>query len=191
MEKLPLFEATRSMTPSRSSTQLSPSGGMAPEKLSQMLHKALSTSPDFGKVTPHQVAALLEYLGSLDPATAQRMLNLPDGIQTRTKFIPSIADFVALKNELAVRDAAYLPAPTTYKKLAPDPDLVQPPVNERKRQVIDALGYDPMRQRGFNRGTDMAFKPRPMEEIIEEGRNGGPPSDEIKKLLKRQMSQGL
>lgn len=176
MEKLPLFDQ-RSMTPSRSSTTPSAAEAIPREMLSTMLHKALSTCQ--GTVTPAHLGALLEYLGSISPAMAQRLLTLPDGIQSRSRFIPSIADFVALKAELEARAAEYRPAPTSYKRLAADPEIVQPPAEDRKRQVKDALGYDPMVKRGGDRETGTVFKPRPIEEIVAEGKAGGPPSAEL------------
>lgn len=156
-----------------------------------MLAKALVTSPDFGKTTPVQMAALVQYLDGLDPAMAERLLTLPDGIQTKTKFIPSIADLAALKAELEARDNQFRPAPTHYRKFTPqdEPEIEVPPLDRRKQVVAEVLGYDPQDARSRRKAEPPAFATVKIEDLKSSDDLKTPPrpiSPEMRKFLEEQ-----
>lgn len=65
-----------------------------------------------------------------------------DGIKARCKFLPTPADInelVSAKHK--ARD--FVQPPRGYQKLEPGDDIVQPPGDRRKAQVLELLGYDP------------------------------------------------
>jgi hypothetical protein len=113
-------------------------------ELNQALTKALVTCADFGKASPLHMSALVAYLDTLDPTMVDRLLSVTEGIQTRCKFMPTIADFAELKREFDSRYQPLPEAPTWMRFKGEDVDVA--PVERRKAQVLREMGYDPQRK---------------------------------------------
>jgi hypothetical protein len=76
---------------------------------------------DFGKTSEETLAAALaivaEYLAGLSPEMLGRVTSLQEGILLKSKFMPTVADYHALVQELEAKDRQFKPAHTSYRKL--------------------------------------------------------------------------
>jgi hypothetical protein len=113
-------------------------------ELNLMLTKALVTSADFGKVTALQMSALVAYLDTLESALVDRLLSVTEGIQTVTKYVPSIAELAAHKATLEANVLQFRPHTTWKRAEIPRGPWDEETDYERKRRIVrEALGYDP------------------------------------------------
>lgn len=95
------------------------------------------------KATEATAAELTQFISTLTDRELAWVMDVRDGIKARCKFLPTPADINEL---LAERHKARdFVAETTggYRKLQPGDEIVQPPGDVRKAQVLAALGYDP------------------------------------------------
>lgn len=95
------------------------------------------------KASTEFISELTKCLATLTTKELGWVLDPADGVHTRTRFMPTPADVMELVREK--RKALEFVAPGTggYRKLQPGDEIVQPPGDVRKAQVLAALGYDP------------------------------------------------
>jgi hypothetical protein len=108
--------------------------------------KILSTYPDYGKAPPEYIVSFAEALSYLTPDEIAAVTDPRNGVASRCQFLPTIADIHAVLRERQARTEAFLPTPTTYKRLngpEHDPRRLKTP-EERARYVRRVLGYNPM-----------------------------------------------
>jgi len=111
------------------------------KEANEAANKVFKACVDFDKSTPELLAAVSEYLATLEPTMLRRVTTLKEGILLKTKFLPTVADFHALVKELEAKDTQF--KPHTHYKVLESYDVEQPPLERRKQVVMDALGYNP------------------------------------------------
>ena len=96
---------------------------------------------DFGKITKESYEAALalvtEYLAGLSPEMLRRVTSLQEGILLKSKFMPTIADYHALVQELEAKDNQFRPAHTSYRRFSSDP--LEPKSEESKARIAQAV----------------------------------------------------
>jgi hypothetical protein len=106
----------------------------------------LTTSfPDGGRASEAYLTALTEAIYHLTTAQIDQLMDPAAGILTTSKYLPTIAEIHAFLN-VKVQQAEQFRPRTSYKRLEPGDNIKQPPLEIRKQQVRDALGYDPQRK---------------------------------------------
>lgn len=142
----PIYSATRLPTASQSSmpslTRQSADRMDAGRKAAK---KILSSFPDYGKAPPEYVVNLAESLSYLSEAELEIVLHPVTGVLSRTKFLPTFADIMAVLNERRAVQEQFKPAHTTYRRLNDDHGPWDQETDyERKARVVkELLGYNP------------------------------------------------
>lgn len=154
-----------------------------------MARKILAGYPDYGKAPPQYLLEITEFIALLGPADQAALANTLTGIATKTKFLPTKAEMVEFLND---RHKRLNTRATGYKYLKPGEEdkIEMSPAERRKAQVLEELGYDPMKTRGIERPP----LDRAIVDAIQEDRWSismlktptAPASEELKALLREQ-----
>lgn len=111
------------------------------EKLSKLMkandaaNKVFRACLDFDKLTEGIVVSVTEYLATLPPDMLARVCSVTEGVLTKTKYIPVVADFAACVHEIEARDAKYKPVPPSgYVYLKPGAES-EPTPDQRHRMI--------------------------------------------------------
>lgn len=100
---------------------------------------------DFGKIAQEvhqaQLAAVTEYLAKIPETMMRRLTTLDEGILLKSKFMPTVADYEALRRELEAKEREYQPSHTSYRRLTAA-DKIEPDTPEdvqRRKDFIAGL----------------------------------------------------
>ena len=126
----------------------------------------------------------MEILASLPERLREDAADIRIGVSAKCAFLPTVADVMKWAEAETARRSQFVPhRPSMSVIRADDTRLTPDEIARRKEAVKATLGYDPMRVRGETRVA--AFTPRPIDEIIAEGVNGAPPSDELLAVMRK------
>lgn len=178
---------TRSVILSQSSGRLSKNVLTTnAEQVLELTDKAtrmLEAFPDFSKVTPEVVAAIIEKLASLSPEYQSRMCSITEGLPDKCQYFPTVFDISKLAAEWDSRRPS---KPTGYKYLRPDHADQEGTVESRKAfvkrmlrepifQASETRKAPPLQEKDFHSSSDLKTP-------------ASPPSEELLELIRKQDS---
>lgn len=87
---------------------------------------------------------IIEYLATLSESEIATIMDVRTGVAATCKYpLPKIYDIAACLVAEIERKKQFQPAHTSYRRFKPGDEIVQPPLDKRKEQVMRELGYNP------------------------------------------------
>lgn len=111
------------------------------------LERILRGRPQTDREDARYIAEMVECLSWLTPEEHAWVTDPREGVQTRTKYLPTpgdVFDVIRERRERRERTTASSPRGVFRFDDRPDP---RPPADVRRKQVIAALGYDALARR--------------------------------------------
>lgn len=161
----------------------------------QAFRKIMGARPDFGKGEPPEYAVgLTEALAHLSPQELAWVLDPREGINARCKFLPTVADVMALVRDRQEKQDQFRSRGTSgYKLLRDEPGPWDEETPDRRKAAVSKLW--PKEEVRPTRRQDLVPPSTDDLEGLKTGTKLKPPSKsdatpQLKKLLRMQEEEG-
>ncbi len=149
--------------------------------------------PETAIENPNYLADMVEVLAYLTDEELAWLTHPRDGLHTVSRYLPTPADVHAFLRDRKARLEAVRPAPTNWRKLAPDdpaaPWNAEPDADRKARLVKQLLGYNPSPQAQMLERARSATPTAPTPQELRDLKlktPAAPPSSRLKALLREQ-----